>query len=651
MGHITISGIRCCAGKVFPYGSSVVPGGGINFSVNSQEAEGCSLQLYHCGSAEPYADIEIPDSFRTGSNYAITVFDQNPEELEYTFRFRGPMKKEEGLLFDSSKNLLDPYSKLLSGREVWGEARGKNTPFRSRVLVQDYDWEGDRPLEKSIKDLVIYEMHVRGISMDPASPVSRKGTFAGIVELIPYFKDLGVNCIELLPVFEFNELEYVGNIKDRPMFNYWGYSTISFFAPKAAYAHDRGYAGAVREMKDMVKELHRNGIEVILDVVYNHTAEMGDGGPVFNYRGIDNRIYYMQGENGSYPNYSGCGNTFNCNHPVVREHILDSLRYWVSEFHVDGFRFDEATVLTRAQNGEPMENPPLIEAITDDPVLSRTQVITETWDAAGLVLVGCFPGGKRWSEWNEVYRNNIRSFLRGDKGSAERAIVSIQGSPDLYKGEDAHATVNFVTCHDGFTLNDLVSYNTKHNEENGEDNRDGTNNNISWNCGVEGETDDEAIEELRNRQVKNAIALLMLSRGVPMMTAGDEFRNSQKGNNNAYCHDDELSWLNWKNREKHPDVYEFFKSLIHLRLENPSLRDSSSELTFNLTDDELCFSFMYDKSVFCAVNMSGEEKNMDAPKNSWTVRADSSGALKPGNVPPLTLTLAPHSVVVLEGRA
>ncbi len=664
MSFSNICGLKCKRGKTFPYGSTVLPDGGINFSVNSHHAESCFLQLYSSGETKPFADIRIPDSYRTGANFSITVYGLDFEKLEYTYRFKGSVNTIENLRSDENTEVLDPYSKLVSGREVWGGARGKNVPFRSKVLFQDYDWEDDHVLETPIEDLVIYEMHVRGISMD-SPEVKSRGTYAGVIEKIPYFKDLGVNCLELLPVFEFNELEYVGNIKDRDMFNYWGYSTVSFFAPKAAYSSDKSYAGAVREFKDMVKALHKNGIEVILDVVFNHTAEMGKGGPVLNYRAIDDSIYYMKDENGGYPNYSGCGNTFNCNHPVVREHILDSLRYWVTDFHVDGFRFDEAPVLTRDSKGKPMENPPLIEAITEDPVLSKTKVITETWDAAGLVLIGRFPGGPRWAEWNEIYRNSLRAFVRGDEGSAHRIISAIKGSPEYYNGENAHSTVNFVTCHDGFTLNDLVSYNQKHNRENGEENRDGTDNNISWNCGVEGETDDRFVEDLRNRQVKNAFALLMLSRGVPMMKAGDEIRNSQKGNNNVYCQDGPLSWINWENRSLYPDVYDFFKAMIHLRLQTPALRKKDSHLTFfsadgaelHVNDHTRVLSFMYgskkdEEVVFCAANTSNEECRITVPEGFlWSVVADSAQALEEGSEITSHFDLGPRSVAVLKGRS
>ncbi len=646
-------GLKYTCGKAFPFGATVLPDGGINFSINSHSAEACFLQLYKLGEKEPFADFEIPSSFKVGDNYAVTVYGLDYRSIEYTYRFKGS--------FDENAKVLDPYSKLVSGREVWGEARGKNVPFRSRVLQDDYNWETDRALQTPIEDLVIYEMHVRGISMGSASPVKKKGTYAGVVEMIPYFKDLGVNCVELLPVFEFNELEYVGNIKDRPMFNYWGYSTISFFAPKEAYSSDKSYAGAVREFKDMVKALHKSGIEVILDVVYNHTAEMGEGGPYLNYKIIDNNIYYILDEKGGYRNLSGCGNTFNCNHPVVRSHILDSLRYWVTEFHVDGFRFDEAPVLTRDSNGEPMENPPLIEAITEDPILCKSKVITETWDAAGLVQIGHFPGGPRWAEWNENYRNSLRSFIKGDSGSAKNFISSIMGSPEYYKGEEAHTTVNFVTCHDGFTLNDLVSYNQKHNEENGEDNRDGTNWNISFNCGVEGPTEDEKIESLRTRQVKNAFALLLLSRGVPMMCSGDEIRATHKGNNNVYCQDSPLSWINWENKDLYPDVYDFFKTMIHLRLENPVLRRKDSSLEFfscsggklDMKKEFDSFAFMYSNEndyIYCAANTGEKSCSVTLPEGvCWTVVSDSSEELEKGSEVG-SFTLNERSVAVLKGR-
>ena len=572
LDYIVIDGIRCCHGHPLPFGASLIGNGGINFSVNSADAAGCALQLYRRGETEAFADIRIPDSFRVGSNYSIIVFDQNPEELEYTYRFWGEMDPVSGLCFDPEVRLLDPYARLISGREVWGGSGKEPAPMRCRVILEDFAWEGDHALEIPFEDLVIYEMHVRGFTKDPSSPARRKGTFAGVIEMIPYFRELGINCVELLPVFEFDELESYRTWEGRPLYNFWGYSTVGFFAPKSAYAWSGIYGMAADEMKNMVKQLHRNGIEVILDVVFNHTAEMGEGGPTLSFRGIDNRTYYLLGQDGKYLNYSGCGNTVNCNNVIVRQYILDCLRYWVSEYHVDGFRFDEAPILSRDTRGKPMQSPPLLESLAHDPILSGAKLIAEAWDAAGLYQVGSFPAPDKWAEWNGCFRDCVRHFIKGDAAAGPELIRRIEGSPDIYSGRKEHSTVNFVTCHDGFTLNDLVSYNMKHNLANGEYNRDGADHNISWNCGVEGETDDPDIEALRNRQVKNAFALLMLSRGTPMMYSGDEFRNSQSGNNNAYCQDGPLSWVNWENRERCPDVYAFCRDLIHLRRKHPVLR-------------------------------------------------------------------------------
>ena len=637
-----IDGITCCKGRPFPLGATIMGNNHINFSVNSVDAESCILQLYHSGEEKPYAQIHVPDDYRIGGNYSIGVFDQGPDNLEYTWCFDGRMEPDKGFRFDASLSLVDPYAKLISGREIWGEKKKHKKHMHGLVVCEDFAWEGDKPLEIPIFDLVIYEMHVRGFTISKSSGVRHKGTFNGIVEMIPYLKELGVNCIELLPVFEFDELENPRTYNGKRLYNYWGYSTVDFFAPKSAYAFSGKYGMAVDEMKNMIKKLHQNGIEIILDVVYNHTAEMDAFGPTINYRGIDNRTYYHLDDKGNYLNYSGCGNTVNCNNAIVRNHILDSLRYWVSDFHIDGFRFDEAPILSRDEDGNPMQSPPLLETLAHDPVLCKTKLIAEAWDAAGLYQVGCFPAPDRWTEWNGKFRDCVRRFIKSDASAGPELIWRIQGSPDMYAGMKSHTTINFITCHDGFTLNDLVSYNEKHNLENGEDNRDGNDYNLSWNCGAEGETDDPEIEALRNRQVKNAFTLLMLGRGTPMMLSGDEFRNSQFGNNNAYCHDDEISWLNWKDKEKHEDVFAFFRAMIHLRNTHPVLRrpffftdENSSgypELSFhgekawnlNTWEPFHVFGFMYaepaaefgveeDCFIYCAVNAHWEEHTLELP--------------------------------------
>ena len=681
----TIDGIICCKGRPIPFGAMIFGDDRINFSINSADADGCILELYHSREADPYARIRIPEEYRIGGNWSIMIFGQNPEDLEYTYRFEGRFDPKNGYRYDPDKPLLDPYARLVSGREVWGSNPDHKAALRSRVIYEDYDWEGDKPLELLFGDLVIYELHIRGFSMGKGSAAKYKGTFAGVTEMIPYLKELGINCVELLPVFEFDESEYSREINGTRLYNYWGYSTISFFAPKAAYADSGQYGMAADEMKNMVKKLHQNGIEVILDVVFNHTAEGNENGPTYNYRGIDNRTYYHLNEDGYYMNYSGCGNTVNCNNAIVRNHILDCLRYWVCSYHIDGFRFDEAPILSRDENGAPMPNPPLLESLADDPILSRTKLIAEAWDAAGLYQVGSFPAPEKWAEWNGKFRDCVRHFIKGDSYAGPELIYRLQGSPDIYPGREFHSTVNFVTCHDGFTLNDLVSYNEKHNLSNGEDNRDGIDDNISWNCGAEGPTDDSDIESLRNRQVKNAFALLMLGRGTPMMLAGDEFRNSQSGNNNVYCHDDELSWLNWEDRETHKDVYEFFRAMIRLRREHPVLRAQSfytgenetgyPELSFhgyqawnlNMYDPFLTFGFLYtepaakygtkeDCFIYCGVNAHWEEHTLELPIipegfvwRRYLYSADEDHNKHPGESG--SITLMPRSVMIVIAKS
>ena len=681
---IMIDGVKCCRGHALPFGATPVSDGGINFSINSVDATACDLQLYHQGEKKPFANIRIPDEYRTGSNYSIIVFDQNAEELEYTYRFYGKWEPENGYRFDPKKSLLDPYARLISGREIWGDQKNKNNQLKCKIVPDDYEWEGDTPIDIPFEDLIIYEMHVRGFTKDESLGNKYAGTFAGVVEMIPYLKELGVNAVELLPVFEFNELEYDRSYNGKQLYNYWGYSTVSFFAPKSAYAVFGSYGMAADEMKNMVKRLHQNGIEVILDVVFNHTAEMDDRGPVYNYRGIDNKTYYHLNDEGYYMNYSGCGNTVNCNNAVVREHILDCLRYWVTDYHVDGFRFDEAPILSRDEQGRPMQSPPLLETLAHDPILRRTKLIAEAWDAAGLYQVGSFPAPDKWADWNGKFRDCVRHFIRSDAYVGPELVSRIQGSPDVYYGRSKHSSVNFVTCHDGFTLNDLVSYNEKHNIANGEDNRDGIDNNISWNSGFEGATDIAEVEALRNRQVKNACALLMLSRGTPMMLAGDEFRNSQNGNNNAYCQDGPLSWLNWENKEKHADVLEFYKAMIKLRNEHPVLRrrdyftDTNSsgypELSFhgerawnlNMWEPFHVFGFMYaepkadfktkkDCFIYCGVNSHWEEHTLELPQipegMTWKIVAYSADTShKSHKTENGSITLMPRSLMVLIAR-
>jgi len=504
----------------------------------------------------------------------------------YAYRMAGPFDPGSGLRFDSSKVLLDPYSrativpKNYSREAACNPGNNAATAMKSVVVNEHvYDWEGDTPIRRSCSRTIVYEMHVQGFTRDPASGVSeeKRGTYAGLIEKIPYLQQLGITAVELLPVFQFDP-------QDSPqgLVNYWGYAPISFFSPHQAYSSRQDGPGVVDEFRDMVKALHRAGIEVILDVVFNHTAEGDHSGPTLSFKGVDNSTYYiLEQDRSQYANYSGTGNTLNANQPVVRRMILDCLRYWVQEMHVDGFRFDLAAILTRDSLGHPLANPPVLWDIESDPSLAGTKLIAEAWDAAGLYQVGNFVGDS-WREWNGKFRDDVRSFLRGEPGSVRHIADRIIGSPEIYghKEREAEQSINFVTCHDGFTLNDLVSYNWKHNEDNREDNRDGSNDNRSWNCGIEGPTQDPAIERLRNRQIKNFLTVTMLSLGMPMIVMGDEVRRTQRGNNNAYCQDNAISWLDWKLMEKHADLHRFVRLLIQRRLlrEMSHQRESLNQL-------------------------------------------------------------------------
>jgi isoamylase len=552
---------------------------GYNFAIASRHAEAVSLVLFRTNAEEPVAELELdPRSNRTGEVWHILLKDFDPE-LRYGYRLHGPLDPAgSGHFFRSDRVMLDPYAKALTGGSDWGVVyRRQQSPdplasFHRRCLYveDDFDWEGDRPLNIPLQDSIIYEMHVRGYTRHPSSGVEHPGTYRGVIEKIPYLQKLGITAVELLPVAEFNELE---NTRVNPetgerLKNFWGYSPLAFFAPKAAYAVNGRNGNQVREFKEMVKALHAAGIEVILDVVYNHTAEGGADGPAISLRGIDNVIYYLlDPHTREYLNFSGCGNTVNCNHPWVRHLILDCLHYWVVEMHVDGFRFDLASILGRGPDGEVLADPPMVEKIAEDPILAHTKIIAEAWDAAGLYQVGSFSSHHRWAEWNGRFRDDVRRFLCGHADSVAPLATRIAGSSDLYghNGRQPYNSINFITSHDGFTLADLVSYETKHNQANGEENRDGDNHNISWNSGVEGATDDPEILALRRRRVRTAAVILLLSQGVPMLVAGDEFGRSQGGNNNAYCQDNEISWLNWDLAGENDDLLNFFQGLIALR--------------------------------------------------------------------------------------
>ncbi|MFC1511589.1 glycogen debranching protein GlgX [Candidatus Latescibacterota bacterium] len=575
----TIGNFKVRMGYPLPFGASIVPGG-INFSVFSMHSTSCELVVFEKHAKHPFAIIPFKHEFRIGNVFTMIVFDLDYENIEYGYRMDGPFNPKEGHWFNKDKILMDPYAKLIGGRDVWGEEPDwKNTfQHRSRIFFDDFDWEDDHPLEIPLEDLIIYEMHVRGFTRHPSSEVKHPGTFAGIREKIPYLKELGINCIELLPIHEFDEFENarISPVTGEKLLNYWGYSNIGFFAPKAGYAATGKYSMQGDELKTLIKDLHKNGIEIFLDVVFNHTAEGNEQGPYISYRGIDNKTYYMLTPEGYYYNFSGCGNTLNCNNPVVRAMILDCLRFWAANYHIDGFRFDLATILGRDQNGAPMNNPPLLESLAFDPILGKCKLIAEAWDAGGLYQVGSFPSWGRWAEWNGKYRDDIRQFLKGDKGLVGTMAQRLQGSPDLYHWQQrgAGASINFLNAHDGFTLMDLVSYNEKHNEANGENNEDGGNDNLSWNCGYEGETDNPDILKLRRKQIKNAVTILLVSQGTPMILSGDEMGRTQLGNNNAYCQDNEISWINWKLLKKNKEIFAFFKKIIAFRNKHPVLRNN-----------------------------------------------------------------------------
>ena len=570
-----VEGFKIRPGFFRMYGACVASNG-VSFTINSHGATRCTLLLFKPQAPKPYARIPFPDSYRIGDTYSMLVYDIKPDEFEYAFSFDGPYEPAKGLLFNEENVLLDPYSRAVTGQRKWGEKPegGKDFEYRARVVKSSFDWGNIKQLEQPFEDLVIYEIHVRGYTKDKSSGVSAPGTFAGLKDKIPYLKDLGINAVELMPIFEFDEMESARVVDGVQLYNYWGYNTVSFFAPNTSYAFNEEHNHEGDELKSLIKALKENGIEVILDVVFNHTAEGNEMGPCFSFKGIDNNVYYMLTPDAHYYNFSGCGNVMNCNHPVVRNFIIDCLRHWAIEYRVDGFRFDLASILGRDQNGAPMANPPILESLAFDPVLGKMKLIAEAWDAGGLYQVGSFPSWNRWAEWNGRYRDDMRSFLKGDDGMAGNAITRITGSRDLYSPESRghKASVNFLTCHDGFTLYDLYSYNEKHNEKNGWNKTDGDNNGHSWNCGAEGETDDPNVNGLRRRLIKNAFAALLCSRGPAMFFAGDEFCNTQFGNNNAYCQDNIISWLDWSRLEEFKEIHDFVRHMIQFRKEHPILR-------------------------------------------------------------------------------
>lgn len=690
-------GIKYRRGHVLPFGATMVPNG-VNFSIYSSAAISCTLVLFEKGADQPYAEITFPEEFRIGNTYSMIVFDLDFETLEYGYRMDGPFEPEAGHRFDKTKILSDPYAKAIGGRDKWLAPPNWDNiyPHRSRLVFEDFDWESDMPLETPIEDLIVYEGHVRGFTQHESSGVKNKGTFAGIREKIPYLLDLGINCLELMPIYEFDEYEHS---KTNPetgelLINYWGYSTLNFFAPKSGYAATGKFGMQVDELKTLIKDLHKNGIEVLLDVVFNHTAEGDHRGPTISFKGIDNNTYYMLTPEGYYFNFSGTGNTLNCNHPVVRSMVLDCLRYWASEYHIDGFRFDLAAILGRAQDGSPLNNPPLLESLAHDPVLAKCKLIAEAWDAGGLYQVGSFPAYGRWAEWNGKYRDTIRRFLKGEEGLIGELSQRLQGSPDLYSTRGTAAGINFITCHDGFTLYDLFSYNEKHNEANGENNNDGNNDNFSWNCGCEGETDDAGINILRHRQIKNALSILMVSQGIPMILMGDEMGRTKYGNNNTYCHDNDLNWLNWSLIDKNADIYYFARHIINFRRNHAVLRnrdhfrnadykgtgypdisfhgtqawnadwsESSRVLAIMLDGGHAKNGYATDDTVYFAINMHWEALPFELPHlpdgKSWYVSVNTDMPSpydfhELNNEPVLenqySCILGPRSVVILLGK-
>lgn len=649
---------------------------GVNFTVCSVEATDVELLLYHRGKKEPYAVLPFPKHYRIGGVYSMFVFGLDIFDFEYAYRVDGPYEPKKGLIFDRSKPLLDPYAKAVTGQSVWGEQPNQDHEYRARVVVNDFDWGDHVDPVRPIEDLIIYELHVRGFTKDTSSNVAHPGTFEGIREKIPYLKDLGITAMELMPVFEFDETMGKREVNGRTLLDYWGYNPVSFFSPNTSYTAKKEFNREGDELKDLIKDLNSNGIEVILDVVFNHTAEGNENGPFFSFKGFDNRIYYMLTPEGWYYNFSGCGNTLNCNHPVVQQMILECLRYWTIEYHVDGFRFDLASILGRNEDGSPASQPPLLKNLAEDPILRNVKLIAEAWDAGGLYQVGSFPAFSRWAEWNGKYRDDMRSFLKGDYWFAEAAANRLIGSPDLYTGQykGYASSINFLTCHDGFSLWDLYSYNEKHNEDNGWNNTDGNDDNRSWNCGVEGETEDPEVLRLRFRMIKNACAVLMCSRGTPMFLAGDEFGDTRLGNNNPYCQDNEISWLDWKRLNTNQTLYQFFKKMIRFRREHPAIRTNldPSDTGFpavsihtnqpwdnSIDQDTKCLAVCYagkteqgEDLVYVALNVYWEKQRFELPKlpNAYEWKRFIDTALDEADEVTITeYWLQPRSVAVFIG--
>ncbi len=675
----TIDGFDVRPGFYDINGATAIPGG-VNFTIYSHGASSIELLLFHREEEEPFAVLPFPQRYRIGNVYSMIVFKLNIEEFEYAYRVDGPYEPEKGKIFDKSKFLLDPYAKAVTGQSEWGAAAPRGQHYKARVVKDDFDWGDQAAPLIPMEDLVIYELHVRGFTRDASSGVKHPGTFAGLMEKLPYLKKLGVNAIELMPIFEFDEMQDYREVDGQKLYNYWGYSTVSFFAPNTSYAAETEFNREGTELKKLILDCHRQGIEVYLDVVFNHTAEGNERGPFFSFKGFDNNIYYLLTPDGKYYNFSGCGNTLNCNHPIVHQMIMNCLRYWVTTYRVDGFRFDLASILGRNEDGSPMIKPPLLQAMAFDPILGDVKLIAEAWDAGGLYQVGSFPSWNRWTEWNGRYRDDMRRYLKGDEGAAQGAALRLTGSWDIYgQAGRKDASVNFITCHDGFTLWDLFSYNEKHNLKNGWNNTDGANDNNSWNCGAEGRSGDPGINALRRRMCRNAFALLMCSRGIPMFLAGDEFCNTQFGNNNAYCQDNITSWLDWTLLEKNQDMFLFFQHMIRFRKAHRVLRTNISDGCWGQPDvsfygvngpcggygpHEHYVGVLYTggergvgpEAVYVASNAWWEELSVRLPdlpvSAGWTLAVDTweEGAPSKGRHVSGGFTIRPRSVMVFVGR-
>ncbi|WP_051468783.1 glycogen debranching protein [Actinomadura oligospora] len=649
----THTGYRVRPGRPLPLGATKVPEG-VNFAVHTTGARGVRLVLMDPADGRTLADLPFPDEYRVGDVHSMVVVGLDPR-VHYGFLPEG-----------ANGPVLDPYARALAGGEVWGE----RPRYRSALLDGDFDWDDDRSPRIPARDLVVYELHVRGFTRHGSAGVARPGTFAGVGEKIPYLTELGVNCVELLPVFEFDETDNVHVSPDtgRPLVNLWGYNTLGFFAPKAAYASDPRGDGPAREFRELVRDLHRAGIEVVLDVVFNHTGEGNERGPVLSFKGLAEPVYYMLGADGAHLNLTATGNTVNANHPAVRGFVLDCLRYWVTEFHVDGFRFDMAPILARGSDGRVLDDPPLLEAIAHDPVLADVRLIAEPWDATGLDLTGRFPRhGGRWTEWNGRFRDHVRRFLTGRADAADVA-PRLLGSPDLYAGDGPAVPVNFVTCHDGFTLADWASYDDRHNTANGEDGRDGIPDNDSWNCGHEGPTDDPRVTDLRDRQTRSAMLMLLLGTGTPMFPAGDEFGRTQHGNNNAYPQDNEIGWVDWTLAEKNEDFLDFVRRCLAFRKAHPAVTDPAGSR--DLSRDAGVVEVVRHgtapdgrsgDTVYLAVNATPDARPIRPPDppagTQWHVFAATGEGPEPcarpaGREPPLVRppTLAGRSALVLVAK-